>query len=264
MRFNRHGLSRTIDASTKRAVRQRCGFGCVKCGCGIVQYHHFDPPFAEATRHDAAGITLLCGQCHDRAERQILSFDDVVDANRSPWCRTAGYTKDFLFLGAGDIPVRFGSSCVRATTIIKCGESIVVGMSRPEVNGSPLRFNAVLTDPSGLELLRVIDNEWQAGCGRYDIRTTGDSLTIHDAQRDVVLDMSLSTGKEILIRRLRMTIQGVSIVAKEGSFELTLPTGGTFRHNGDIVADVGIWIKPTGEVLVAATELGGAAIRLGP
>jgi hypothetical protein len=139
-----------------------------------------------------------------------------------------------------------------------------MGMSPPEAEGAPLRFNAVLMDTSGLELLRVIDNEWRAGCGRYDIRTTGDRLTIHEAHGVLALDMSLSAGKEILIRRLRMTIQGVTIFATEGCFELTLPTGGTFRHQGDIVADVGIWIKPTGEVLVAATELGGAAIRLGP
>ncbi|GAH43227.1 unnamed protein product, partial [marine sediment metagenome] len=49
---NQYGLSRYIPLEIKRAVRQKCGFGCVVCGSTIYQYHHFDPPFNEAKQHN--------------------------------------------------------------------------------------------------------------------------------------------------------------------------------------------------------------------
>ena len=60
--MNKHGLSRTIDSGTKLAIRQRCGFGCIFCGLGIIQYHHFMPEFKDAITHDpgsapSSGVT---------------------------------------------------------------------------------------------------------------------------------------------------------------------------------------------------------------
>jgi hypothetical protein len=264
MSRNRFGLDRNIDAATKRAVRQRCGFGCVICGCGIVQYHHFDPPFADALRHDPSGITLLCGQCHDRAERGIIDPSRVFAANAAPWCKESGYSKDLLFVGDGSVPVRFGSSRVCAATVLMYDDRVVVGLSPPEDEGAPLRLNAVLTDANETDVLRIVDNEWQVGINRYDIRTAGDRLTVNDAPGDIVLEMSLSAGAEIQIRRLRMKYVGFSITADESSFALVAPSGATFRHVGDVVADIGIWMKSSGQALVAASVLGEAAVCIGP
>lgn len=258
------GLDRHIDEGTKRAVRQRCGFGCVLCGCAIIEYHHFDPPFTDAVRHDPAGITLLCGQCHARAERKIIDFKTVSAANASPWCIQNGYSKDLLFLGTNNIPVRFGSSRVRAATVLMYDERVVIGLSDPERTGAPLRLNAVFTDNKENEILRVVDNEWQVGINRYDIRTTQDRLVVRNALGDIILELSLAAGTEIHVGRLRMRYRGFSIVANKNSFSLTVPSGGQFRHNGDVLADIGIWMKSTGETLVAANALGGAAVCIGP
>jgi hypothetical protein len=263
MSRNELGLDRNIDAATKRAVRQRCGFGCVICGSGIVQYHHFDPPFADAVQHDPSRITLLCGQCHDRVERGIVDASRVSVANAAPWCKQSGYSRDLLFVGDGSVPVRFGSSRVRAATVLMYDDRVVVGLSPPEDVGAPLRLNALLTDDNEAEVLRIVNNEWRVGISRYDIRTTGDRLTVNDAPGDIVLEMSLSAGAEIRIRRLRMKYLGFSIIADERSFALSVPSGATFRHAGDVVADIGIWMKSSGQALVAASVLGGAAVCIG-
>ena len=34
-------------------------------------------------------------------------------------------------------------------------------------------------------------------------------------------------------------------------------------HAGDVVADIGIWMKSTGEALIAANALGGAGVCIG-
>lgn len=261
---NRFGLERSIPAGTKRTVRQRCGFGCVVCGCAIIQYHHFDPPFADAQGHADSGITLLCGQCHDRAGRGIIAECAIVAANASPYCMNSGHAKDILFTSNTSLPVRLGSSRVRAATIIKFDDEVVVGLSQPELLNCPVQLNAILTDHNGDDLLRIINNEWQVGSTRYDVQTTKDRLKINDGPGDIVLEMSLAAGDELRIQRLNMFYRGFHIVATEGSFGLTIPSGGTFNHNGDVVADIGLWLKSSGQALVAANLSGGAAICLGP
>lgn len=264
MSQNKFGLHRYIDEATRRVVRQRCGFGCVICGCAVIQYHHFAPPFADARSHDPAGITLLCGQCHDRAGRGIIDTATIIAANACPRCQQSGYSKDLLFIGNSRVPVRFGSSHVHAPTVLMYDDRVVIGLSEPEVVGSPLQLNAVLTDDTENEVLRIVNNEWQVGINRYDIRTTNDRLTINDAPGEIVLEMSLATAAEVHIRRLRMTYLGFSIIADEDSFSLTVPSGARFRHVGAVVADIGIWMKSTGQALVAANAIGGAALCIGP
>lgn len=142
----------------------------------------------------------------------------IVAANESPRCKQTGYCKDLLFLGDGSIPVRFGSSLVRAPTVLMYDNQVVIGLSEPEEVGAPLRLNAVLTDDNENEVLRVVDNEWQVGVNRYDIRTNKDRLTVNDRPGDIILEMSLAAGIKISIRRLRMQYRGFSIVAEQDSF----------------------------------------------
>jgi hypothetical protein len=176
----------------------------------------------------------------------------------------AGHTKDVLFTSKTDLPVRIGSSRVCAATVIRFDDDVVVGLSRPEDPDGPLQLNATLTDSNGHELLRVINNEWQVGTNRYDIQTTKDRLKINDSRRNVVLEMSLDAGVELRIERLNMSYRGFRIVASEGSFELTVPSGGRLKQNGSVYADIGIWMKSSGHALIAANLTGGAAVCIGP
>ena len=162
------------------------------------------------------------------------------------------------------LPVRFGSSRVCAATIIKFDDEVVIGLSRPEDHHGPSQLNATLTDANGDDLLRVIDNEWHVGTSRYDIQTTKDRLKINDGPRKIVLEMSLAAGVELRIDRLSMSYRGFQVTVGNDSFALTIPSGATFRHNGTVYADIGIWMKSTGEALIAANTYGGAAVCVGP
>jgi hypothetical protein len=262
---NKFGLSRKdFLESIKSEVRRRCGFGCVVCGCAIVQSHHFDPPFAEAQQHDPRGITLLCGTCHDRVERGIVDIDTIRKANASPWCLKHRYSRDILFLGRERVPIRIGPSRFRAETIAMYDEDVVFGFSQPECPDGPWRLNAVLTDRDGHEMLCIVDNEWRVGVDRFDVRTKGRVLTIRDGPRDIVLQMNLEARSELRIHRLHMQYRGFDIDADDAGFTVLVPVGARFNHrHGDILADIGIWMKSSGECLVAANQAGGAAIALG-
>ena len=87
---NKNGLSRNIDSETKRIIRQKCGFGCVICGCAIYQFEHVDPVFSEAKEHNPDNIVLLCATCHDSVTRGIWSKEKVKIAAKNPKCYQKG------------------------------------------------------------------------------------------------------------------------------------------------------------------------------
>ncbi len=263
MNVNKHGLKRTIDEPTKRAVRQRCGFGCVICGSGIVDYHHFSPEFADAKTHSASGITLLCGHHHKLAGNRIISAEQIANSDRSPNCKRVGIVNDLLFTSSSTLPIRFGSSLVRASTILKFDDLVVIGVDAPEAAGGPLRLNATFTDSLGNPLLNIVNNEWQVGIDRYDVRTTGNKLTIHEGPRKILFEMCLSAANELSITRLAMNYQGFQITADSDSFAVQVPSGAKFRHTGEVSSEIGIWLHSSGKAFVAANDNGGAAICIG-
>lgn len=107
-----------LPAEIKRAIRQRCGFGCVFCGSPAFQYDHIEG--YAVTGHDPQAMTLLCLFHHDEKTLKRLPVSAVRKANKSPFNRTAdlgsmhplyfdGPTLDvelgsFTFIGSTDVP----------------------------------------------------------------------------------------------------------------------------------------------------------------
>jgi trigger factor len=89
-----------IPASTKRIVRQRCGFGCVFCGLPLYEYDHMGG-YSPAVGHDPDEITLLCPDHHSQKTRGLLTEADVRRANASPVNIREGRTAPFG-LNGGD------------------------------------------------------------------------------------------------------------------------------------------------------------------
>lgn len=73
--------------------------GCVLCGKAICQFEHVDPPFSQAKAHDPSKITLLCGYCHDKVTRSLISKNTIKKAMENPICLRKGFTHDFFDLG---------------------------------------------------------------------------------------------------------------------------------------------------------------------
>ena len=140
---NSKGLGREIPSAIKREVRQRDGFGCVVCGSAIIQYEHFDPEFSEALEHTAAGITLLCGRCHDKKTRGLLSLETVKRAVRNPRCKQSGFSFEAFDVDHQPPSISLGTLKFRdvAVLIKVLGESIF-SIKPPESIGSPFLISA--------------------------------------------------------------------------------------------------------------------------
>jgi len=211
-----------------RDVRQRCGFGCVNCGCAIIQYHHFDPEYAEATEHRAESITLLCGTCHDHVNRGLLGIDEVRLLNGDPKCKRQGFTGDLLFASRDKIHFQIGSATFRRHAVLLYEEEVLIGFAPAIDERGPLRLFAKFTDEEGKLLFVIHDNYWSVGVDQFDVQTEGRGLTIRKKLGDIVLRMLLNPGGEIVLDRLRMTYAGFHIAIEDGRFNLTNGRGGRF------------------------------------
>jgi hypothetical protein len=246
-------------------VRQRCGFGCVFCGKAIYQYHHFGPPFADAHAHQAEGIALLCGHCHQDGS---ITEESVRAANANPRCRQQGYTGDLIQSIVRPLSVMLGPRRINAETIIMDEDLKLMGMSPAEEPRTPLRLDASLRGDDGSELLTIVKNEWRVGLTHFDVTVERNRVQVRRKSREVILAMSVLSDQEIRIERLHMRHKGFEIICNEDCLTFRKPDGGSVNLTASkdrtfgITAPIGIWFRG-GQLLVGANPQGGAAIALG-
>lgn len=224
--MNQHNLNRDIPEPVMREVRQRCGFGCIICGCAIVQYHHFDPEYVDAIGHKANGITLLCGTCHEKTKKGILGLSEIRQFSLAPYCMKAGFTHDFLFSTRDKIHFQIGGATFRRKAIIVYDNDPIVAFYPAREEGGPLRLFAEIEDETGGSLLRIVDNVWTAGIHHFDVETRGNALTIRRKQGEILLRMLLNPEGEIIMDRLKMGCRGFKVSAGNGQLVVSNPKGG--------------------------------------
>jgi hypothetical protein len=225
--INRYGLSRNIPSPIKREVRKKCGFGCVVCGSIIIDYHHFDPPFSLAKFHNPNGIALLCGGCHTKVTRGVLSNDTVAKAARKPKCLEQGFSHFPLDVGEQFPLVLLGNSTfIGNPTIIRAFGNRLFAIDKPEEIGSPFRISAVFYDRNGIEACRLIENEWKGLASNWDITSKGNAITVHRAHGEIAHKMRTNPPDKLVIERLDLFYKGFRIVVKtNGQTTTYLPDG---------------------------------------
>jgi hypothetical protein len=209
---NKYGLKRSIPAEVKREVRQRCGFGCVRCGLGIYDYEHFAPDFKDARSHDPAGITLLCMQCNQKRARGLLSAETVAQANDSPRCLQDGFAREEWGFGKEPIEVVLGGATfTNVDVLIQLGDKALMSVRPPEEGSHFYRLSCIFADKSGQTTLTIEDNEWFALADNWDVECVGPRITIRSAARDVSLVLRSEPPHRIVIEKIDMQYDGFFI-----------------------------------------------------
>ena len=179
---NKYGLSQHIQELCARKVRQRCGFGCMKCGLAIYQYHHFDPPFEYAKEHKEDGITLLCPTCHELEKKGLLSSNTVKQHNEGPACMKRGFSNVFLDLQQNREIILGNITFINTPNMIEAfGKSLLI-IEPPEDSNHPFRISA-----SGKEIAIIHENEWQGNVESWDIKSEGNKIIIRECIRLISL-----------------------------------------------------------------------------
>ena len=216
LRVNKYGLKDTISSLVKREVRQRCGFGCVNCGNAVYQYEHLDPTFAEAKEHNPEHIVLLCGGCHDRVTRKILSKDTIKMRSLNPICNQKGFSFGPFDLGLVEPTIKLGTLiCKNVDSLINIDGESIFSVKRPECTGSPFRINAYLTNFDGKEILKIVNNEWVTSTLNWDVEVIGAKITIRKNSGNISLVLRSEAPHTLIIERLEMMHHGVKISCRE-------------------------------------------------
>lgn len=187
---------RHIPEAIKRAVRQRCAFGCVICGLPIFDYDHIEE-FADVQEHTAENIVLLCPLHHGEKTRGRLSKDVVRKHASAPANRGRQRSANHLHLMTGNRGRFEAGNCVhefdftananRFDAITMFGKT-VLGLSAED---GYLLLDISLTDKNGLEILRIDRGELSVSTGVWDYKIRGQTIQMRSSQHFVSLEMTL-------------------------------------------------------------------------
>lgn len=228
--INRYGLKRYIPAEIRLKIRKDAGFGCVLCGCILVDYEHIDPEFHHAKIHDSNRMTLLCITCHGRVTRKIISKKSVWDAKLNPKSLQDGFVHDLLFVDTQNMEVRIGNSVSKKTKVILTihGKPII-WFEPPLIDGEPSKLCAIFYDDEGKAVSYVNRNQFVAYSDNQDVKSESTELSIVsggikcltlDRAGGGVLQISKMQGR-YLDTSVKLGDQG-ELIIKQGGSTMTL------------------------------------------
>ncbi len=239
---NRHGLSRHIPEAIARSIRKRCGFGCVKCGRAIYEYHHFDPPFEDAKEHREDGITLLCPNCHADQQKGLLSRGAVEQSNENPKCLERGFSSRWLDLKGSPNVVLGHITFINTPNMIEAFGESLLAIEGPGDSNAPFSLSAVFHDASGREIARIRRNEWQGNAENWDIKNEGNKFIIRERLGKASLVLRVNPPSSLTVERLDMFYRGLRIVASLGEDRTV------FLVNGEV------WFETPGMRIISSAH----------
>lgn len=212
---NKFGLPREIPSVTRHAVRRECGFGCVVCGQAICQYHHFDPRFEEAKEHAVSKIALLCGTCHIKAGKKLLSGDSVRCGRQNPYCLRKRKWHTTLDFSSKPMHVLLGAAkFVEPKSVLRIQNVELLSIRAPESAGAPVRISGRFFDDHGVERLTIEDNIVEGDSLSWDAEWRGCTLSIRRAPRKITLRLIVSSDENrVTVERLSMRYDGIVVDA---------------------------------------------------
>ncbi len=217
MVVNRYNLPRSIPAEIKRQIRQRDGFGCIVCGNAYYQFDHIGTEFRDAVIHDPLQIILLCGKCHDRKTRGVLSTETLLLHAKSPRCKQIDFSRGELDIGTAHPEIVLGTITAKnVRSLLTIDEEEVFSILPPQKPGEAFRINASLYNQNGDQTLKIFENEFQISVSNWDAEIIGQKLKIRSQLGKFNLVLRVDPPKRLIIEQLDMVYKNFNIECREG------------------------------------------------
>ena len=214
--------NRNIPSSIKRAVRQRCGFGCVICGKPLYEYDHM-LEWSKVKEHKAEDITLLCDEHHKQVTNKLLSRDTVAKHNDNPFNLQKGVSTPLQIIYDGDrCNVFFGKNVQRfqkEERMQYCIPLMVDDIPLISIkfeDDRPL-ISILLFDDQNNLIFQVVENELWYSTQPWDIEFIGNVLTIREAHRMILLKIRFAPPDQITILSGTFNLNGIQVKISETS-----------------------------------------------
>ena len=196
-----------IPESIKRAVRQRCGFGCVICGMPVFDYEHIEE-YSKVKKHEEHNITLLCPNHHSATTTTKLTKERIIESDNNPYNIRKGncFTSSYNVVDNKNIDITIGSNTFTPPIFQNGnGEIQLITIHNNEffsvhAEEHYLCVSFILTNIDGEVLLKADKGNLQIGINNFDYTYIGHVIKInHKKLYDVSIEMVLTNAKvEIL------------------------------------------------------------------
>ncbi|BAV65391.1 hypothetical protein SCLO_1023510 [Sphingobium cloacae] len=190
-----------LTEDERAAIRQACGFACVRCGVTI--YRYLGLP-------EGRGETLMCPTCHGLVEEGRLTPAQVQNFHANPVVRQRHFARDRLPFSS-DLPhlVIGGSRLLRDTPIPLTldGEPILI-FAPPRRGNGATRISLRMGAPDGTPVQVVDGNEWLPRDGSWHFLQRGDRYSMMAARGDGIAILRIVSRNRIAVEHLRTTIRG--------------------------------------------------------
>ncbi len=221
--MNNYGLIRSIPEEIRRGVRKRCNYSCIRCANPIIQYHHFNPKYENATVHDINGITLLCGSCHDMTTRGILSDAKIEELHNK---RIAAIQEKVFLNNVLDFQSPFNVilSCLIFSgnfpkLITKDIEILYVTIDPYD---KKLLLNLNLVDETGTSILEIKENELILMPQDFDLDFIGQKLIIKNKLAEKIIILKYNSPNSLIFEKIKWNFPGLHIDSDLKSYKLKL------------------------------------------
>lgn len=234
--------SRDIPSAMKRTLRQEAGFGCAKCGCPIIEYHHI-VPWEERQEHHAQDIVVLCPTCHRELGKASNALSYKAKCN--PFNLKKNYAKGQLFGKISDRTLDLGGlKIVNCDPALKYFGNTVLRIY-DDVDSTPVIYFRGINSQFQTDLL-INGNELSfQTAGIWDVQFRTNFLKFSRNSKDsVTIDMR----SDVVKVRARFKVGNDSLEISSENFS----TGGP-RLSGAII---------DGNQLAAGVEIGQVGYSL--
>lgn len=225
-----------IPDPMKRQLRQEAYFGCVKCGCPIIEYHHIEP-WSKVKKHEKDNLVVLCPNCHREANVGSYFKEQVIEDKKNPVNKRFRFVQNKIMLRKfSDIKMKLGGVEISGARNILSIYDMKLIYFNIDKDGKAL-LNAVFFDDNMRLIAAIKDNEWIAFLYKdmWDIQYSPGHLKINLKEKKVFLD--LSTKGQVINVKTRLNVLGNKIVATEDKLRVN---GATFVNCRFVGGGIGI------------------------
>ncbi|MFE7082579.1 HNH endonuclease signature motif containing protein [Priestia megaterium] len=178
-----------IKSEMKRAIRKEAHYGCVKCGNPIIEYHHIEP-YHEVLCHEVENLIALCPTHHYKADRGMISKQQLYQLKKKPFNSVQDNIKDDVFIGNYDnLEFKTGpTSFIRTPNLFVVDNVPLISVTKDESNNAVI--NAKFFDSSLNLIAEIQNNEWITYLKEeiWDIQYAGGKLKINSGKGVIFLE----------------------------------------------------------------------------
>ena len=152
-------MSRTPPVDVVRKLRVEVGFGCPLPGCGnpYLEWHHFDPPYADEAHHRPEGMIALCAEHHKKADAGAYTREQLRSF-KTNHANAETVRGSFEWLRNDLLAVVGGNFYYETLKVIQVDGVDLVSFSRDEEGY--LRLNVQMLSLSAQPRARIEENMW--------------------------------------------------------------------------------------------------------